>query len=299
VAFSIGSETLGSISSPSTRCGATGLRPTFGRVPRTGAMALSWSMDKLGPICRYVEDNALVLAAIAGADGKDRTAHDLPFNWDAALDPKSLRIGYLKADFDREPSADAKPEDKARRLESKKIDDAALEVLRGKLGLTLMPVELPKLPYGNMLTILVSESAAAFDQLTRSGRDKLLTSQTKDDWPNNFRASRLIPAVEYIQANRARTLAMQQMAALFQKVDVIVTPTFSTQLLVTNLTGHPALILPNGFRSDGTPTSLTFLGNLFGEAQVCAVGRAYEQASEWHTRHPKLVAGPAPEPAKT
>ncbi|HYX70918.1 MAG TPA: amidase, partial [Terriglobales bacterium] len=253
VAFSIGSETLGSISSPSTRCGATGLRPTFGRVPRTGAMALSWSMDKLGPICRYVEDTALVLATIAGADGKDRTAHDLPFNWDAALDLKSLRIGYLKADFDREPAPDAKPEDKARRLESKKIDDAALDVLRGKLGLQLTPVELPKLPYGNMLIILTAESAAAFDQLTRSGRDKLLTSQTKDDWPNNFRSSRFIPAVEYIQANRARTLAMEQMAALFKKVDIIVTPTFSTQLLVTNLTGHPALILPNGFRGDGTP----------------------------------------------
>ena len=299
VAFSIGSETLGSISSPSTRCGATGLRPTFGRVPRTGAMALSWSMDKLGPICRYVEDNALVLAAIAGADGHDRTAHDLPFNWDAALDLKTLRIGYLKADFDREPPPDAKPEDKARRLESKKFDDDALDVLRGKLGLKLIPVELPKLPYGNMLTILVSESAAAFDQLTRTGRDKLLTSQTKDDWPNNFRSSRFIPAVEYIQANRARTLAMEQMAALFQKVDIIVTPTFSSQLLVTNLTGHPALILPNGFRSDGTPTSLTFLGNLFGEAQVCALARAYQQATEWHLRHPKLVPGPAPEPAKS
>jgi Asp-tRNA(Asn)/Glu-tRNA(Gln) amidotransferase A subunit family amidase len=299
VAFSIGSETLGSISSPSTRCGATGLRPTFGRVPRTGAMALSWSMDKLGPICRYVEDDALVLAAIAGADGHDRTAHDLPFNWDAALDLKTLRIGYLKADFDREPASDAKPEDKARRLESKTIDDAALDVLRSKLSLKLTPVELPKLPYGNMLTILVSESAAAFDQLTRSGRDKLLTSQTKDDWPNSFRSSRFIPAVEYIQANRARTLAMEQMAALFKKVDVIVTPTFSAQLLVTNLTGHPALILPNGFRADGTPTSLTFLGNLFGEAQICAVGRAYQQATEWHLRHPKLVPGPAPEPAKS
>lgn len=299
VAFSIGSETLGSISSPSTRCGATGLRPTFGRVPRSGAMALSWSMDKLGPICRHVEDSALVLAAITGPDGKDRSVHDIPFNWDAALDLTSLRIGYLKADFDREPPADAKPEDKARRLESKKIDDAALDVLRSKLGLKLIPVELPKLPYGDMLTMLVAESAAAFDQLTRSGRDHLLTSQTKDDWPNTFRTARLIPAVEYIQASRARTLAMEQMAALFKKVDVIVTPTFSQQLLVTNLTGHPAVILPNGFRSDGTPTSLTFLGNLFGEAQACALARAFEQATEWHLRHPKLVAGVAPPPAQS
>lgn len=289
VAFAIGSETLGSISSPSTRCGATGLRPTFGRVPRTGAMALSWSMDKLGPICRSVEDCAIVLHAIYGPDGGDRTVHDYAFNWDADLDVHKLRIGYLKDDFEHKPAPDEKPEDTERRLEMKKFDDAALDVLRTKLKIELIPVQIPKLPWNGMRPILTAEAAAAFDDLTRSGRDKLLTAQGKDDWPNAFRAARFIPAVEYVNGNRARMLGMQQMADLFQKVDVIVAPTFSTQLLVTNLTGHPALILPSGFREkDGTPVSLTFLGNLFGEAQLLAVARAWEQATEFHQRHPKL-----------
>jgi len=290
VGFAIGSETLGSISSPSTRCGATGLRPTFGRVPRTGAMALSWSMDKLGPLCRYVEDCALVLNSIYGPDDNDRTVHDYAFNWDADLDIRKLRIGYLKEDFEHKPDPDEpeKPEQTERRLLAKKFDDSALDVLRAKLHLDLIPVDLPKLPWGGMRPILMSEAAAAFDELTRSGRDKLLTAQTKDDWPNSFRSARFIPAVEYVNGNRARMMALQQMADLFKKVDVIAAPTFSTQLLVTNLTGHPALILPSGFRPDGTPVSFTFLGNLFGEAQVLAVARAYEQATDFHTKHPDL-----------
>jgi len=290
VGFAIGSETLGSISSPSTRCGATGLRPTFGRVPRTGAMALSWSMDKLGPLCRSVEDCALVLNAIYGPDGNDRTVHDYAFNWDADIDIRKLRIGYFKEDFEHKPDPDekGKPEQTARRIEAKQFDDASLEILRSKLRIDLIPVELPKLPWGSMRPILMSEAAAAFDDLTRSGRDKLLTAQGPDDWPNAFRSARFIPAVEYVNGNRARMIAMQQMAELFKKVDVIAAPTFSTQLLVTNLTGHPALILPSGFRPDGTPVSFTFLGNLFGEAQLLAVARAYEQATEFHTRHPAL-----------
>src|SRR5581483_1976368 len=292
VAFAIGSETLGSISSPCTRCGATGLRPTFGRVPRTGAMALCWSMDKLGPICRSVEDCALVLDAIYGPDGNDRSVHDVPFNWDAALDLKALRVGYLKEDFEHKPRSDReeKPEEKQRRLEWKKFDEAALEVLRNRMGLNLIALELPKLPFDAMRPILDAEAAAAFDELTRSGRDKLLTAQGPNDWPNSFRVSRLIPAVEYLNGNRARMLAMQQMAELFRRVDVIVAPTFgSEQLLVTNLTGHPAVILPNGFReSDGTPVSLTFIGDLFAESKLLAVARAYEQATEFHRRHPDL-----------
>ncbi len=292
VAFAIGSETLGSISSPCTRCGATGLRPTFGRVPRTGAMALCWSMDKLGPICRSVEDCALVLDAIYGPDGHDRSVHDVPFNWDAALDLKALRVGYLKEDFEHKPRSDReeKPEEKQRRLEWKKFDEAALEVLRNRMGLNLIALELPKLPFDAMRPILDAEAAAAFDELTRSGRDKLLTAQGPNDWPNSFRVSRLIPAVEYVNGNRARMLAMEQMAELFKRVDVIVAPTFgSEQLLVTNLTGHPAVILPNGFReSDGTPVSLTFIGDLFAESKLLAVARAYEQATEFHRRHPDL-----------
>jgi len=292
VAFAIGSETLGSISSPSTRCGATGLRPTFGRVPRTGAMALVWSMDKLGPICRVVEDCALVLDAIHGPDTLDASVHDISFNWDAGLDIHKLRIGYAREEFEHKPpEEEEKPEQKALRLDYIKLDHDGLEVLQKKMGIDLIPVELPKLPFQAMRPILFAEAAAAFDELTRSGRDKLLTAQGPNDWPNAFRGARFIPAVEYINANRARTLGMQRMAEIFQQVDVLVAPTLSTQLLITNLTGHPALILPNGFREDGTPVSLTFLGNLFAEDKLLAVARAYQEATDFHRKRPKLEAG--------
>jgi Asp-tRNA(Asn)/Glu-tRNA(Gln) amidotransferase A subunit family amidase len=330
VAFAIGSETLGSISSPSTRCGTTGLRPTFGLVPRTGAMALSWTMDKLGPICRAVEDTAIVLSAIHGPDGRDRTVHNVAFNWDANLDWRKLRVGYLKADFELQPPQQPTPpkEEKeltadekkrrdeeaanramaqARREYDHKFDVAALDKLRA-MGVNLVPVEFPKFPYQAMRSMLVAEAAAAFDDLTRSGRDKLLTQQTRDDWPNTFRSARFIPAVEYIQASRARTTAMELAAKVFEQVDVIVSPTFSQQLLITNLTGHPALILPNGLRGDdapkprvrengevdaggpGTPLSLTFLGQLYGEAKMLALARAYQEATDFHRKQPRLDA---------
>jgi Asp-tRNA(Asn)/Glu-tRNA(Gln) amidotransferase A subunit family amidase len=290
VGFALGSETLGSISSPCTRTGATGLRPTFGRVPRTGAMALSWTMDKVGPICRGVEDCALVLDAIHGPDGADRTVKDVPFAWDATLDPTRVRVGYLKAEFEKPARAgpQAKPEDKARAEEKRAQDLASLEVLR-KLGVRLIDVKLPELPYNAMLPILEAEAAAAFDELTRSGRDKLLTEQGKGDWPNIFRVARFYPAVDYVNANRLRTLAMERMAELFKTVDVIVAPTNGPQLLATNLTGHPAVILPNGFRSaDGTPTSVTFLGSLFDEARLLAIARAYQQSTDFHLKRPNL-----------
>jgi Asp-tRNA(Asn)/Glu-tRNA(Gln) amidotransferase A subunit family amidase len=290
VGFAVGSETLGSISSPCTRCGATGLRPTFGRVPRTGAMALSWSMDKLGPICRSVEDCALVLNAICGPDGFDRSVHDLPFNWDASADLRKLRIGYVKSAFEREAPKDLKPEDRDRWLEAKKYDMRALTDLREKLEPKLIPVELPDLPFSAMRPILIAEGAAAFDELTRSGRDRLLTAQTPNDWPNAFRAARFIPAIEYINANRARMLALEKVAAVFKNVDVVVAPTFSSQLLMSNLTGHPAVILPSGFRADGTPVSLTFLGKLFGEAELLLVAKAYQDATGWHLRRPPAVS---------
>jgi Asp-tRNA(Asn)/Glu-tRNA(Gln) amidotransferase A subunit family amidase len=334
VAFGIGSETLGSISSPSTRCGTTGLRPTFGRVPRTGAMALSWTMDKLGPICRAVEDCAIVLSAIYGPDGQDRTVKDVAFNWDANLDWRKLRVGYLKADFEPQPPSQPEPpkeqkeavqsispEEKkkrddekanreaaqARRVYDKKFNDASLAKLRS-MGVNLIPVEFPKFPYSEMIPILLAEAAAAFDDLTRSGKDKLLTQQSKDDWPNQFRSARFIPAVEYIQANRARMEAMQLAAKVFDQVDVIVAPTFSQQLSITNLTGHPSLILPNGLRGadapparvrengevdqggPGTPVSLTFLGQLYGEAKLLAFAKAYQDATDFHLQHPKLEA---------
>jgi Asp-tRNA(Asn)/Glu-tRNA(Gln) amidotransferase A subunit family amidase len=286
VGFSIGSETLGSISSPSTRCGTTGLRPTFGRVPRTGAMALSWTMDKLGPICRSVEDCALVLDAIYGPDGKDNTVIPADYHWNAHLSPRSLRVGYVKSAFDL-PQID--PSDPKRTLHAtKKFDDAALDALN-RIGVRITPVNLPDIPYDAMRIILSAEAAAAFDELTRTDRDKELVQQGKFDWPNSFRTSRFIPAVDYVNANRVRTTAIQKWDDLMRTVDVIVTPTGAanlSQLVATNLTGHPAVIVPNGFRDDGTPVSLTFLGGLFEEAKVLAVAKAYQDATGFHLRHP-------------
>ena len=276
--FAIGSETLGSISSPSTRCGVTGLRPTFGRVPRTGAMALSWSMDKLGPLARSVEDCALIFAAMHGPDGADQTVHAAPFNWDGNAPLAGLRVGYVKSAFDAP----------VERHPTKPFDDAALDVLRG-LGLELTPVEIPDLNYNAMRIILSAEAGAAFDDLTRSGRVRELVQQGAGAWPNSFRTARFIPAVDYVNANRVRTVAIQQWDKLMQTVDVIVAPTNSGQLTATNLTGHPAVILPNGFRStDGTPVSLTFLGRLFGEESLLRVANAYQKATPHHVKHPVL-----------
>lgn len=294
VAFAIGSETLGSISSPSTRCGVTGLRPTFGRVPRTGAMALSWSMDKLGPMTRSVEDCALVLQAIAGPDGADLGCVDAPFRWNARRPLSTIRIGVVQRAFDL-PATDAANGNRPLHP-TKPWDDAALAVLRGLPGVTLRPVTLPDAPYDAMRIILTAEAAAAFDALTRSNRDAELVQQGPFDWATTFRTARFIPAVDYINANRHRTLAMQAWARLFEgpdAVDVIVTPTQAAglqQLQATNLTGHPAVILPHGFRDDGTPVSLTFLGRLFGEAELLRVAQAYQQATDFHTRRPPAFA---------
>jgi Asp-tRNA(Asn)/Glu-tRNA(Gln) amidotransferase A subunit family amidase len=327
VGFAIGSETLGSISSPSTRCGATGLRPTFGFVPRTGAMALSWTMDKLGPITRSAQDCALVLEAIYGPDGKDASVHPASFAWNPAFDWKRLRIAYLKSEFDApeplkldEPKPNETEEEKKKREQrneesrqrrvrsdyDRRFQLAALEKLRA-LGVDLIPIELPKLPYGAMTALLTAEAAAAFDDLTLSGRDKLLTEQGVQDWPNAFRVARFYPAVEYIQANRARSLAIQQVSALFEKVDIIVAPSAGTQLVATNLTGHPALIVPNGLRGadaprvpavdngdhddvggPGTPVSLTFLAGHYQDAKLAAFGWAYQQAAGFLNLHPTL-----------
>jgi Asp-tRNA(Asn)/Glu-tRNA(Gln) amidotransferase A subunit family amidase len=275
VAFAIGTETWGSIVSPSTRCGTTGLRPTYGRVSRTGAMALSWSMDKIGPICRSVEDCALVFNAICGPDGKDQTLYDVPFNYDSNIKLNTLRIGYLKTDFDSVKGDHAN-------------NEAALARLR-ELDATLIPIELPRYPINDISIILSAEAGAAFDDLTRSGQDDLLVRQIKDAWPNVFRLSRFIPAVEYIQANRIRHEIIQEMAKLMNDIDVYVAPPFQgDNLLLTNLTGHPQVVLPNGFSKEGTPTSITFVGRLFGEATLLAVAKKYQDATEVHLKHPKL-----------
>jgi len=275
-AFAIGSETLGSIVSPCDRCGVTGLRPTFGRVSRAGAMTLSWSMDKLGPLCRSVEDCALVLDAIYGPDGIDPSVYDTPFNYDPKFDLKKLRIGYVKADFDRE------------RGERKTNDLAALDQMRA-LGAELIPVELPNYPFGNILILLSTEAAAAFDDLTRSKQDDWLKQQESGSWPNTFRERRFVPAVEYIQAQRVRYLLIQDTARIFDKVDMFIAPSlFGRTLQLSNLTGHPCVVVPNGFTKAGAPTSISFVGKLFGEGELLAVAKKYQDASGFNLKHPKL-----------
>jgi Asp-tRNA(Asn)/Glu-tRNA(Gln) amidotransferase A subunit family amidase len=275
VGFAIGSETWGSIVSPATRCRVTGLRPTFGRVSRHGAMALCWSMDKIGPICRSVEDCALVFDAIYGPDGKDLGVADRPFEWNPGIDLANLRIGYLKSAFDEDH-------------EQKVLDDQALDVLRA-LGADLIPIALPDYPIGAMSFILSVEAAAAFDELTRSGRDEQLARQDEQSWPNVLRQARLIPAVEYIQANRLRTLAMRAMADLMTGVDVYVAPSFgANNMLLTNLTGHPAVVLPNGVTESGAASSITFTGQLYGEAVILAVAKVYQDATDFHLRRPPM-----------
>lgn len=277
VGFSIGTETWGSIISPSTRCQVTGFRPTFGRVSRYGAMALSWSMDKIGPICRTVEDCILVFSAIYGPDGKDLSVVDVPFNWKPSLNLQSLKIGYLKKEFERDHRG-------------KEIHLQALDTLRS-LGVKLIPVELPDFPVYSLSFILNAEAAAAFDELTRSNQDDLLVRQDRGAWPNIFRQARFIPAVEYIQANRFRYVLMTKMAELFKKIDVYVAPSFGgNNLLLTNLTGHPAVVVPTGVTDKGEPTSLTFTSNVFQDEKALLVAKHFQEATKYHLHHPVLTA---------
>ncbi len=274
VAFAIGSETLGSIISPCRVCGCAGLRPTFGRVSRFGCMALAWSMDKLGPICRSVEDCALVLDAIHGADGRDPSAVNRPFVWPSSRDLKSLRVGYFErknagTDKEQPQPADDRPELKALR----------------ELGVTLVPIQLPdKLPVSALTVILDAESTAVFDELVRGNK-----LEGTGLWPNSFRRGQLIPAVEYLRANRIRTQLMQQMAELMKHVDCYVG---GNDLTITNFTGHPTVVLPNGVEmKDGRelPATITFTGQLYGEADLLLLARAYERAIDFHGR-PNMMA---------
>jgi len=293
--FAIGTETLGSIVSPCTRCGASGLRPTFGRVSRHGAMALCWTMDKIGPICRTVGDCALVFDRIRGADGLDDTVVDQPFSWPPP-DVSTLRVGYLQTLFERP----AEGPGAAAREEWRQLDLAVLDVLR-RLGVELVPLELPAdLQIDSLAFILGAEAAAAFDELTRSGQDDLLVRQVQQAWPNVFRAGRMVPAVEYIQANRVRTLAIRALEEKLKDLDVYVSPTYGgSNLLLTNLTGHPTVVLPDGFRANGTPTSITFIGRLWGETAALGLAQAYQQATDFHLRRPdlgRLPHRPSPRP---
>ena len=291
VAFSVGTETLGSIISPSAACGVTGLRPSYGRVSRYGAMTLSWTMDKMGPMCRTAEDCALVFNAIYGPDGRDETVIDAPFAWAPRVDPAALRVGYLSDEFQRPPFGQlfGRPEAAARELA---VQRTALDDLR-RAGLVLEPIQLPAFPAEALRVILNAEAAAAFDDLTRSGGIDELTEQGPDAWPNVFRASRFIPAVEYIRAQRARTLLAREFDALMSRFDLVVSPALSASLTMSNMTGHPALAFKAGF-SDGLPVALMLTGRLYEEATLLKAARAYQQVTAWHTMHPPLD-GAAPQ----
>ncbi len=296
VGFSIGTETLGSIVSPASRCGVTGLRPTYGRISRYGAMGLSWTMDKVGPICRGVEDCAAALDALYGPDDHDMTVGTAAFNWSPATPLGSLRIAYLKTEFE---GAGFQPQnDQQRQLQEqrKAMYKAALDALE-KAGVKMTAIELPKFPTGNIRFLLTAEAATAFDDITRDGRVNQLSGQDNGDWPNAFRTSRFIPAVEYLRAQRARVLLMREMDKLMSQWDVFVSPApNSASLTITNLTGHPAVCVPCGFleipdannRPQHLPQAIMFTGGLYDEASPLRVALAFEQATKWHTMHPKV-----------
>jgi Asp-tRNA(Asn)/Glu-tRNA(Gln) amidotransferase A subunit family amidase len=306
VAFAIGTETRGSIISPASTCGVVGLRPTYGRVSRYGAMALSWTMDKIGPLCRRVEDCAIVLNAIYGADHRDETVVDAPFTWNPDVPLSSLKIGYVKREFELappNPNAPAfggggggggrgglTPEEARKRAEERnKVLNDALDALRAA-GAKLEPIELPDFQTNTINFILTTEGAAAFDDATRDRRLDQMNANGPDfgsSWPNSFRTHQFVPAVEYIRAQRARTLLMRQMDALMSKVDVFLSPTTSASLSITNLTGHPALCLKSGFVA-GLPQALMITGRLYDEASVLRVALAYERATKWHEMDPTL-----------
>ncbi len=260
MAFSLGTETLGSIVSPCLRCGATGLRPTFGRVPRDGAMSLCWSLDKIGPICRTVDDAAMVLAAINGQNRSDPSSVQEPFTYDAAQGVEGLRIGWNSSWFQTASGAERK----------------VVEHLRDR-GCELVEVDLPDLPYESLLVTLYSEAAAAFESLTRSNRDDTLSWQDPEAWPNTFRRSWFIPAVEAVQADRLRRQVMRMMDETMDGVDALATPAFAANLLlITNATGHPSIVQPIGFDSEGRPEGVTLIGRLFDEGTLCRIGRCLE-----------------------
>lgn len=275
VPFAIGTETHGSIISPSHTCGATGLRPTFGSTSRSGAMTLSWSLDKVGPICRSAEDAATVFSFIHGTDGKDESAVNRTFNLSNKSGIKNLRIGYAKNNFER--------------LDSNSQEWGVIKAFREQ-GIEVQPMYLPDTDvykFDIIGLVIGAEAAAAFDEFTRVGLDDQMTRQTRNDWPNYFRVSRMIPAVEYVNANRHRSVLMQKMNQAMQEYDVIITPSFGNrQLAITNLTGHPALCMPIGFTKQGTPNSITLLANLFREEELVTVGSFFQKITDHDEKHP-------------
>jgi Asp-tRNA(Asn)/Glu-tRNA(Gln) amidotransferase A subunit family amidase len=273
--FAIGSETWGSITSPSTECGVTGLRPTFGRIPKSGAMALSWSMDKLGPIARTVEDCAIVFQALKGADGQDMSAVDAPFAYSQPGGSlNGYRIGYLESEF-------------RRNYPNRANDSVALAKLES-LGARLVPLKLPDLPVYAMSLILSAEAGAAFQELVLSNRDDLMVKQDKGAWPNTFRGAQFISAAEYINANRARSILVTELNKMIGDLDGYVSPTSGNNSITTNLSGHPCVVVPNGTNRSGRLTSMTFIGRLFGEGRLLQMAGVYQSATTFHTKHPSL-----------
>ena len=276
VPFAIGTETYGSIISPSTVCGATGLRPTFGSVSRSGAMTLAWSLDKAGPICRSAEDAAIVFNYLHGTDGLDAAAVNMPFNYTGKADLSKMKIAYAKNYFGKKDTLGN--------------EDAVLAVFR-KAGAKLIPVNFPDSGIYNfdIIGIVIgAESAAAFDGFTRTGLDDEMNRQGKGEWPNYFRAGRFIPAAEYINANRHRYLLMQKVNEVIEKYDAFICPTWAGhQASITNLTGNPAISIPTGFNKENTPTSITIVGKLYDEATILAIAKKYQDATKWNKMHPE------------
>jgi len=277
VPFAIGTETYGSIIAPSARCGVTGLRPTFGRVSRYGAMTLSWSMDKPGPIGRNATDCAIVLEAIMGSDGKDNTVVDTPLLDSKTLDPLRLRVRFEKSISKKDSS-----------YYDKQLT-GYLELLKQK-GLILTEAELPLkgIPFNAFDIILRAEAGAFFDELVVSGKENLLSEQDRGSRANSLRQSRFIPAVEYIQANRHRQVLMNKMDSLFENIDVLIVPSDTTtrQSLITNLTGHPSMALPIGIDDKGHPMSIVLIGNLFQEDKLIALGQWIQSVTRHHLLRP-------------
>lgn len=286
VGFAIGTETGGSIIGPSATCGATGLRPTYGRVPRTGCMTLRWTMDKVGPITRSTDDAGLVLQWLAGPDDRDETVAPGPWVWSGSRDLRGLRIGVVRREFEAPPD-DASADAQARWDRTRESFTAALEVYRAA-GATLVPVPLPTLPSASIYALLNAEAGAMFDELLRSGRINMLADEGENGRANQLRGTRFIPAVDYIRAQRVRTLLLREMNALLGSVDVFLAPSSSDSVNMTNLTGHPSAVVPAGL-VDGLPTGLMVTGGLWQEDVVLRVASAYQDATDWHTRRPPLV----------
>jgi Asp-tRNA(Asn)/Glu-tRNA(Gln) amidotransferase A subunit family amidase len=242
-------------------------------------MALSWSMDKVGPICRSAFDCALVFKSLLGSDGFDQSVTDYPFNYNSSIDIKKLNVGFLESLFGKED-------------ENRVNDSISLSEFR-KMGITLTPVVLPDsatIPVKSLALILVAEAAAAFDDLTRTNKDDILNLQDKNAWPNIFRAAQFIPAVQYIQANRLRYKLIQEMYTVMKQYDVIISPSFAgNQSLLTNLTGNPCVVVPNGFDKKGHPTSISFIGNLYDEATLLAFAKVFQDATDFNKQRPPLL----------